>query len=1378
MKKTNFTNPKWMTGWLFALTLVLATTFSVTDATAQCSLTINDEVNISLDGTDCETEINPDMVLENPLNPGCFPWNYEVIVTDLNGVELPTSPFVNYTHVGQSVLVYVMDLNSGNMSEACVANIYDKMAPYIICPQDTLDIFCWQMDEYAPDAFDNCDGSDVQMIVTNETIYGNPCDGSVPPNVLRYVDRSYVAIDSSGNVSDTCDITVRVNSATAQQINNALILPEWRTVAGGNPISCDDDYESTVTGCCEPTGYPLPEYSGIPWARLPNYFGGFDTIPLYPSGYLPCNVTVSYLDLPENSSEPGCVVSFMRMWTITQWSCTVNYVRNYAQIIEIADDNDPTVVCPDPVTITTNSEGVFDNTSYGTVFCGATFQFPVPEMDDACSETLTWDISVANDMGFPIEFVDNADPQNPPYRVLPLGENTVTYTVYDVCGNSASCDFLVTVVDETAPVAVCQQFTTVGLTYDGFANVYAHSFDSGSYDDCALDYIEVKRMDHGAPCELEPGDGDVFKDYVTFCCADVGGDPVQVIMRVWDVAGNYNECMVQVEVQDKLAPVITCPPDMEVNCDFYYDLENMDAYFGAPSAYDNCNVRVTQTQDVEINQCGIGYIIRYFTATDDGDRTATCQQRIDFVNYDPFWIDENWPENPDDDVIWPGTYYGEGCLNPADLHPDVTGWPELLEGPCDLAGATYNDDVFFFNDDDADATEACFKIIRHWKVIDWCQHEGDNQGQYATWEYDQIIMVSDPDGPTITGDCEDKTTCTYDPECEDGYIELLMSATDICTDGEELKWHYGIDYDNDNEYGSFDWDSDVIDGANVQALGESGDGTFPIGTHRIYWTVWDQCGNSSHCEYLFTIQNCKQPTPYCLDNIATTLMGMDLDGDGETDWGEVEVKAIDCAPCCLDAYHPCTYDIAISFSEDPDDNTRLFTCDDFGENTVEIWATAFLPDGSVTQDYCVTTIDIQDNFDVCANGPDQFVQVSGMVQNVEGGAIQGVTVELEGSELEPQITEEDGSYAFHAMANGSYNVIPGKDGNDAEGVTTLDLILIQKHLLALKEMDSPYTMIAADVDANGIISAADLFSIRQLILGINDSFENTKSWAFIDGGYEFNNPDNPLNEQFPVSYALNNLSEDMNVDFIGVKMGDINHTVALNGGQDVMNRSQALTLLANEQLFDGGRSIEVPVYAENYNQINGFQLTWSFDVNTLEFNGVQSGALNVTPNNLGMTALKDGQVSMSWNDAEAQNIEEGEVLFTLTFNTLNTGKVSQTIHATSSITAKEAYDEDLAVIDLTFETRNADLESFELFQNTPNPFSAVTSISFSLPKAGFATLKITDATGRLIKVINGDFDKGINTIQLDKADLKTSGVLYYQLDSEGNTATKRMVVIR
>ena len=45
-----------------------------------------------------------------------------------------------------------------------------------------------------------------------------------------------------------------------------------------------------------------------------------------------------------------------------------------------------------------------------------------------------------------------------------LGETTVTYTVTDAAGNTATCDFTVTVIDNEPPVLVCPPNVTVFTT--------------------------------------------------------------------------------------------------------------------------------------------------------------------------------------------------------------------------------------------------------------------------------------------------------------------------------------------------------------------------------------------------------------------------------------------------------------------------------------------------------------------------------------------------------------------------------------------------------------------------------------------------------------------------------------------------------------------------------------------------------------------------------------------------------------------------------------------------------------------------------------------------------------------------------------------------
>jgi hypothetical protein len=132
-----------------------------------------------------------------------------------------------------------------------------------------------------------------------------------------------------------------------------------------------------------------------------------------------------------------------------------------------------------------------------------------------------------------------------------------------------------------------------------------------------------------------------------------------VQFRVIDKAGNWNDCMVNAVVQDKLPPAITCPPHMTVTCNDYFDLAKLTASFGWPTSYDNCQpTRITTDSLIELNSCRIGKITRNFTATDAGGRTAKCTQIIVVTgNKYPFVMEANrWPK---DTLI-------QGCEDPND----------------------------------------------------------------------------------------------------------------------------------------------------------------------------------------------------------------------------------------------------------------------------------------------------------------------------------------------------------------------------------------------------------------------------------------------------------------------------------------------------------------------------------------------------------------------------------------------------------------------------------------------------------------------------------------------------------------------------------------
>jgi hypothetical protein len=86
--------------------------------------------------------------------------------------------------------------------------------------------------------------------------------------------------------------------------------------------------------------------------------------------------------------------------------------------------------------------------------------------------------------------------------------------------------------------------------------------------------------------------------------------------------------------------------------------------------------------------------------------------------------------------------------------------------------------------------------------------------------------------------------------------------------------------------------------------------------------------------------------------------------------------------------------------------------------------------------------------------------------------------------------------------------------------------------------------------------------------------------------------------------------------------------------------------------------------------------------------------------------------------------------------------------------------------------------TFALSRNNPNPVSRETSISFTLPVAGHAMLDIYDATGRLVEtLVDEEMSAGAYTVTWDREGV-SSGVYFYRLSSNGNSLTKKMVVVR
>lgn len=157
----------------------------------------------------------------------------------------------------------------------------------------------------------------------------------------------------------------------------------------------------------------------------------------------------------------------MRVWTVREWHCTGETDTLYVQIIEVVDNQGPSITSLQFHTYHYRSELYSSDLDAGS----------------ACVRQLRYNFKVT--VAYPGGF---ANTNGGFYATLPVGVNLITYTAYDQCYNSSQCTLNITVQDLTPPVAVCDQHTVVSLTLggpSGLTLVDASVFDDGRYDACS-----------------------------------------------------------------------------------------------------------------------------------------------------------------------------------------------------------------------------------------------------------------------------------------------------------------------------------------------------------------------------------------------------------------------------------------------------------------------------------------------------------------------------------------------------------------------------------------------------------------------------------------------------------------------------------------------------------------------------------------------------------------------------------------------------------------------------------------------------------------------------------------------------------------------------
>ncbi len=920
--------------------------------TCDCvSLNCYGKLNVSL-GADCQAIISA--TLGSPNINADNESEYSITI-NVYGEAIPGN-ILTAEHIGADVTFQIDYLNP-ECRNSCWGTlmIEDKFRPELVC-SDTIAIMnCIEsIEDPGPTILNEC-GND-QIIIVDELVETLQCD----PDYIKRIIRTYVAKDEMGNKSDPCTQEILIERFPSYSDNpDAYELVDNFTISLGNALACGMPADTSVTG--------YPTYEGRPLEELMA---------------LDCNVV--FIMTEDTLAYAQCKQIIVREWGLFDWNCqgsdTLFYQR---QFIEFFDDQAPVLLLQvDDFTTTTSSSE-----------CSAYVKIPTVHFLDNCND-------VNMSVSYPHGFIDNYT--EPEHVHLDVGANDIIYTGTDACGNVTRDTLIITVEDMTPPVAICKVGIAVSLTVNGKATVPAHVLDDSSYDDCGLQTVLVRKMNPDL-CGL--GQDTLYQESLTFCCEEINaaaGNEVMVVVRVIDKQGLYNECMIGVQLQDKGTLIVEGLPDVTVSCQFPFPTSNlnvfgsivMDEYNREPILIEDslvqfsgpaidgfyagsCNPMVLEEiVDDMRNQCGLGKLTRRITIN-NGSGEKYVEQMITVVGVDPFYVNVYNPLDTLDDIQWPDDVIGMTELNMCDADDYAPqnlpeGYQEpifLQEDGCGLIAASITNEEIFSQITDPNI-DACFKILREWTVIDWCQTNGSNGPM--RWTYTQVIEVINETAPVVT--CSDITIESVDNECGPEIVILTATATDDCS-GDNLVYSYIIDF-----YGDDYFDQNGI-GINIEK-------EFPVGEHVVYWQVEDKCGNLSEtCEQLIVVKNTKSPPAICIQGISTDLVLMDLDNDGV---GETPMSIV--TPHVIHGNKKDSIDclgehLIFSFSSDTTDVIREFDCRMVGEQTVTLYVT----DSQGNQSFCTSTIDIQDNMDLCDDVMPPDCDIAAICSDVFG---QGISTDL------------------------------------------------------------------------------------------------------------------------------------------------------------------------------------------------------------------------------------------------------------------------------------------------------------------------------------------------------------------------------------------------
>ena len=1316
-----------------------------------------------------------------------LPATENIVMNSFDNCEVDTvivSPMkLTCDDVGANVITYmVVDIFGNSASCTNTVTAQEGTAPQITCPAaivvqcENLPADTMAMASGMATASDNCSATSVS--------YSDVVTGMVPPLVLpdcKTIDRTWTAVDGSGN-SSTCtqQITIEDNEAPVMMSPanfNSAITAQCGVIFNPPNVTATDNCSGMMQDMNEVDSRFVYDMNGMV----------VDTVA---------------------GSEVGTVGHYNYTLTRT-WSAVdaCGNTSSLSQTVTVSDTNKPFITYPN---------SLIRNTDPGS--CDATINGLSLKSTDIRDCADFQYLTITNDSPYATSGGGDAS------GTYPLGITTVRFTVTDPTGNFRIHSVSIEVKDVETPNMNCEDDFSIVLTSAGTASISVLNIDEGSNDACGLNSLSINPTTFDCT--------DVGLQTVTLTGIDNNGN-IGICTTTVEVQTNATS---SVTISCPAAATVACPtaPNPSVTGTALFttacgsgNVSFNDNVSPAPS----CGMIVrtwTATDGTTSQSC-----TQTITMVDNNAPRIVSMvptypiQRCNVPAIDQLTYSDNCKGNftvtPVDDTLTTGGFaydtdpmmcrhYSfnvrrtwtamDDCGNAASPvistirirdreAPVITiANPLVVATDNNSCNATVNIDLKDFVDDCADDANLGF-------TLDGIAGNSVISGTYALGTHTFNLEVVDPCGNTtgivpVNIQVEDQQTPTA--VCIQNVVIVLdntgnatinpadvdAGSTDNCTSVPNLMMSVSPASFTTADIGAVQVTLTVEDQAGLTntcvasgtvvggvafdadevSIAESGTGTLPVNTINFQ--------NITSFSFDVTVTDTTVATVSNLINVNAALTA----GGTFTPMATTNGYSITWTATSMSS--------PVSLT----DGATLFELDlaavgmagDMSNVDVSNDAVSLLIGGASTSSASVSI-----DGSVTIFNPTTVHTFDVTAKTEEGLAVANATVSQSGGTTSSSMTDATGTASFTESSGMTATFAPSKLTGWKEGVTTNDAFLVLSHPNPTSTFGSGYKNIAADADGNDIITGNDAILIFQL--AVDPAFTaipGNTSWRFIHETPNLSTVSNPWG-MFSESYTTT-VSADETVNFIGVKTGDVDATAnpALRGG--------TFEFIAENQFIDESNTrVEIPFKAKDFKAVNGYQFTIDFETKLLEYVDVIPGTLpNLTSFNFKDAKVEDGYLTTGWINMEALDLNDNDVVFTLVFESQSSGfELKDAVSVSDNLIPMEVIENggDLKnQIDLVFEsstssTNNTFDTNLELRQNVPNPFNNETVVGFALPGSTDMKLTFMDASGKLLHSVDGNYPQGYHEVTISKSVLPTTGIVFYQLQTEFGNKVRKMIIL-